>query len=303
MSNVRFRNTDFVDNPIGYDRPIYGNYVIGLTPSVSLTPTSTPSITPTPSSSPIASLTPTPTPSATPLPNPSDIQGLFWWYDASYTSGMITAGTQSNILVEELEGRQVDGSLYPVVNLGVNAPKLDIDALGYYLTFSGGTERLGLTIESPETLSAMTKFLVFTKDSSISNEEMMVEIGTNFRSHYYFTNYGNSETFHAFDYPGPRFTGMYSWPKYPNYLNWTYMTEPLPYNFDAELNEITYNLGPSDVWGPVDMGQLTIGARLNGGNPSNYKFREFILYDRELKVAEINQVVNYLKTKWNYSIW
>ncbi len=35
MSNVSFRNTDFVNNPIGNDRPIYGNEYIGPTPTPS----------------------------------------------------------------------------------------------------------------------------------------------------------------------------------------------------------------------------------------------------------------------------
>ena len=59
MGNVPKRNTEFIDNPIGRDRPIYGNEE--LPP-----PTPTPSVSsgyippsPTPSSSPIP---PTPTP-------------------------------------------------------------------------------------------------------------------------------------------------------------------------------------------------------------------------------------------------
>ena len=74
---IPFRNTEFDNNPIGNDRPIYGNEKLppsptptisvtpSITPTISLTPTITPSITPT------ISHTPTITPTNTLTPSPT----------------------------------------------------------------------------------------------------------------------------------------------------------------------------------------------------------------------------------------
>jgi hypothetical protein len=225
--------TQFIDGPLGLDLPIFGIKVLTQIPSpitptptassIPATPTPTPTEssvpatpTPTPTSSSVpatptptptsssAPATPTPTPSSTPSSSlPSDISGLFWWYDASNTSGMITGGTSLDMTIISLEGRQSNGGDFPVIAIDNHEPELNTDSIGYYINFNGGPERLGLTINEPEVLSAMTKFLVFTKEDSISLEEMMVEIGSDFRSHYYFTNYSESQTFFSFDYPGP----------------------------------------------------------------------------------------------------
>jgi hypothetical protein len=145
---------------------------------------------------------------------------------------------------------------------------------------------------------------VFEKtDVSASPEEMMIEISSASRMHYYFTNYGGTELFRWFDYPGPGNGGLLSWTKAPQFLNWTYMTQPLPYNYGGELNDSISTNDVADTFSPVDLDVISIGARYNGGNPSPYNFREFLIYSRELTPTEINEVETYLKNKWNYGTW
>lgn len=58
MADIIFRRTEFQDNVIGNDRPVYGNNKLVPEPTPTPTPSNTPTSTPAP--------TPTPTPSATP---------------------------------------------------------------------------------------------------------------------------------------------------------------------------------------------------------------------------------------------
>ena len=277
------------------------------TPTPTITASVTPTYTPTPTPSVTPSYTPTntPTPSSTPVTpfSPGSLSGLISWYDSDDVGTLTTGTTGSDVIVSTIDDKSGNG--FDLSNgVTTQQPIFSADSIGNMLVFDGSSDRLyNNSITGYSAVTAFTKFFVFNKSSSVSNEEMMVEISTGSRMDYYFTNYGSSETFRFFDYPGPGITGLFSWDKYPNFLNWTYMTKPSPYNYDGELNDLTFTDSIADNFADVDLDVISIGARSNGGNPSNYQFREFFMYDRELSGTEINQVVTYLKNKWNYNIW
>ena len=282
------RNTTFTNLFGDPDRPIYGNEVVVATPL----PTPTPSSTPSP--------TPTPTPSPTPVFNPASISGIMAWYDTDDSSTISEVSNKVSRIIDK------SGNLFHLEqNTDQYKPIYSSDTIGTYIEFEPtNNQRLSNnTISGYSSLTAITKFIVFEKASSYSNEEMIFQIASTGRIHYYWTNYGSSETLHGFDYPGPRWSGIFSYGAYPNYLNWSYMTKPLPYNFDGNLNDVPANTLVSDNWGPIDVDVFSMGARENGGNPTKAKIREVIFYDRELTTSEINQVEGYLKTKWRYSAW
>jgi len=273
------------------------------TPTPSITPTQTPTqtTTPTPTPTQTGTPTPTPTPSSTPsIPfSPGDISGMIAWYDTS-DSGTIT---ESGGLVSQIDDKSGNGFNLTQAT-GSYQPTLISDSVGDGIQFDGTDDRLSNnTITGFSSVTGMTKFFVFTKSGYTSVEEMLVEISSTDRLHYYGTNYGSSETFTFFDYPGPYVTGLLGWSKSPNFLNWTYMTKPTPYNYDGELNDVTYTSAVADNWGPTNIDQLSIGARTNGGNPSSFVLREVLLYEGEVSSSDINLVETYLKNKWNYSAW
>lgn len=271
------------------DHPILGNVVVvPPPPTPSFTPSSTPAVTPTP------------TPTATPPFNPGTLSGMIAWYDTNDSGTIALSGSKVTRISDK------SGNNFHLEQSNASyQPTYSSDTIGTYIEFDGAsTTRLSnTTISGYSSITATTKFMVFQKRSSYSNEEMLLEFADNYRLHYYWSNYGSSETFHGYDYPGPRWTGIFSDAKYPEYLNWVFMTKPTPYNFDGELNDTTYNSGPADNWGPVNLNRLSLGARANGGNPASFLCREVLLYDRELTTSEINQVESYLKTKWNYGAW
>lgn len=259
-----------------------------------------PSPTPTPSQTALPTPTPsiTPTPSATPGPS-IPMTDLITWYDTSDTSTITEVGGQ----VSQLNDKSGNG-----FNLtqGTSSyqPLTFSDAVGAGIIFDGSDDRLSnTTMTGYSSVTGLTKFFVFTKSATTANEEMIVQIGSTGRLHYYYQDYAGEEQFKSFDYPGPYFSPLLSWSKAPNFLNWTYMTKPSPYNYDAELNDITYTSTAADNWGPQDFNKISIGARDNGGNPSSFVLREILIYENELSTININAVETYLKNKWNYSAW
>jgi hypothetical protein len=241
---------------------------------------------------------PTPTPTPTPTP-PIPMTNMIAWYDASDSSTITESGGQ----VSQLDDKSGNGF---DLTQGTSSyqPLTFSDAVGSGIIFDGTDDRISNTsITGFSSVTGITKFFVFTKSGYTSNEEMIFEISTGTRLDYYGTNYGSSEIFRFFDYPGPFITGLLSWSKAPNFLNWTYMTKPSPYNYDGELNDITYTSALADNWGPTNIDVLSAGARSNGGNPSSFVLREIILYEGELSGTDINTVETYLKNKWNYTSW
>ena len=290
---------------------------------------------PTPTPTPAASLTPTPTPSATPFPTPTPsatppeqfnilaenfdsittelsdnmvieaaptqipTDNMILWYDVSDTGTI----TESGGLVSQLNDKSANG-FNLTQTTEIYKPVLSADSVGDYITFDGVDDRLiNTTMTGYGAITGITKFFVFSKLTTAANEEMIVQIGSTGRLHYYYQDYAGEEIFKAIDYPGPSFGGVLSWSKAPNYLNWVYLTKPSPYNYDSELNDLTWTSAAADNWGPVNFNQIGVGASTIGGNPCSFYLRELIIYEGELSNTYINLVENYLKNKWNYTLW
>tara|TARA_R110000822_G_scaffold95196_12_gene217869 strand:+ start:3012 stop:4097 length:1086 start_codon:yes stop_codon:yes gene_type:complete len=290
---------------------------------------------PTPSPTPAASLTPTPTPSATPYPTPTPsatppeqfnilaedfdsittelndnlviesapteipTDNMIMWYDVSDASTI----TESGGVVSQVNDKSSNG-FNLTQSTEAYKPTLSSDAVGDYISFDGVNDRLiNTTMTGYGAITGITKFFVFSKLTTAAAEEMIVQIGSTGRLHYYYQDYAGEEIFKAIDYPGPSFGGVLTWSKSPNYLNWVYLTKPSPYNYDSELNDLTWTSAAADAWGPVNFDKIGVGASTIGSNPCSFYLRELIIYEGELSSTYINLVENYLKTKWNYTSW
>jgi hypothetical protein len=256
------------------------------TPSVTRTQTPTPTQTPTQTSTPGASPTPTPTitPSATPAPfNPLSLGNLQHWYLS--TSGA-TAASWTNLGL-------LGGSLNQATSL--LHPSIITDTLGSFsgtaVNYTGGEHQFN---SFPlENYSGSSIFIVM-KRNTVGSQNWTIDLaGSAGTCMFIGTNpveIQKDPTIQPADPPIP-------------------VGDPIliaasgesPSFFYATFNDIT----PFDSFPftrPNSSDFLSIGYD-NGQTGNDTSIFEFLIYNRLLNASEYAQVVNYLKTKYQYNSW
>lgn len=252
------------------------------TPTPTNTPTSTSTSTPTPTST----STPTPTPSATPSIPTSNLQH---WY-ISTNSVSVSSWTNLGLL---------GGSLTASVP---NQPALITSSLGSYsgqaVEFTGSDEMGGSF--SSTSYSGLTSFAVvkwknagtyagiyngaFTSqnDDTGANNQF---VPTYQNSSNPYLSVGNSNSI-------SQLPMIYSISGTPG--QWEARYDAKASNFTTSLNVSAAT--PSAV-------SMTIAVAPDGATQPNLTVFEYIVYNRKLTAGEYTQVMNYLKTKYNYASW
>jgi hypothetical protein len=259
-----------------------------VTPTNTGTPTPTPTITPTKTGTPTPTQTgtPTPTPSSTPLIPTSNLQQ---WY-ISNVDASVSSWTNQSYLGNTLANGNVS-----------TQPSLVTSSLGSYsgqaVEFTNNDE-LNSSF-SPITYSGLTTFAVVkwrsantysgfynaafteTNDKSGANN--------NFNTTYVGTatlSTGNSNSVSE--------------------LPMIYSVSGTPGQFEARYDAKSSNFTTSyNVSGatPSAAAAFNIAVGSTGSPVASLTVFEYIVYNRKLTAGEYTQVMNYLKTKYNYASW
>lgn len=271
-------------------------------------PTPTPSVTPSPSSTPAVTPTPTPSPT-TPAFNPSTISDLIGWYDFSDSSNMVLSGDEI-VLVGDQSGNGNDLGSTAGRRPTFTADTITSDpsvksakferASGDY--FANVDLRVGgATFQT----TGYTWFIVMDFSvAGVTGERTLMYLydiaNAKYSSTVYY-NYGGEDSIRT-QYPGAEFDGYSTLDsRYPRTLLWSQVGLPnSPYaQFDAELNDNTYNSAISDAFTFTNMNELYLGTTAG----IDFQVGEVLLYNRLLNSTEISNVETYLKNKWDYTNW
>ena len=271
------------------------------TPTNTATKTSTPTQTPTNTTT----QTQTQTPSHTPTPTPGlpgTIPDIFQWFDASYDIGLTLRQDGSNYFVRQWVPR-VGNTISQ--NTDSFQPQLVPNAKGFPysgVTFTGTSNNMsGLISPTVATPAGNTTFIVSYLENGPN--QLMWSIDTD-----------NGEALSSY-YINLNADGITNTVEMRsiNKLISNRRTQGIA-NFPKVLGVVSGDT--SDALGTFNDVQTTtsrtysIGANMNRirmGNPDSSSalmiMYEVIVYNRKLNQTEVNQVVNYLKTKWNYANW
>ena len=303
----------------------------GSTPSVSVTPTPTPSVTPTM----------TPTPSATPIPvfSPSGITGLQLWFDADDTSTLslsgnlveswTSKGSTPLVLTATTSVRRPEY----ITTGGTGSSNAVL-----FLSSSTAANRSLLTQQdSSQSFNATSGYTIFKVQKNTGNKSAL---GTHGSCNTILYNFGSTNPTTAqqisismvstitdnlrtgtttgfslqYGSPGNSTSDMAAISNY--FLNgysvdYSDLSPTKVYGEDiisgssAYLTS-TYNLANTSFSGKTINGMGMGGSNL-AGTPSgtlttNSEMYEFLVYNRKLTTNEFSQVMNYLRTKWDYVV-
>lgn len=256
------------------------------TPTITSTSTSTPTPTITSTSTPTPTLTPTP--SSTPVAfKPSNLSNLQLWFDS--TSGAsVSSWTNYGLL----GGSASQGT-------STRQPALVSGTLGSYtgqaLNF---TSRDNMTIGFASTnFSAMTAFLVIEQTSNTDQYGIFGPVT--------YQVYGSPSLIRISHSPSTITLSQAN--------SSTLSSQPVLFissgdtsAFDAEL--LAGSLGTFTGTKSADSSGVSLTSMQFGTDPGvttngNFNIYEHIVYNRKLNSTEYNQVVNYLKSKYQYSTW
>jgi len=303
----------------------------GSTPSVSVTPTPTPSVTPTM----------TPTPSATPIPvfSPSGITGLQLWFDADDTSTLslsgnlveswTSKGSTPLVLTATTSVRRPEY----ITTGGTGSSNAVL-----FLSSSTAANRSLLTQQdTSQSFNATSGYTIFKVQKNTGNKSAL---GTHGSCNTILYNFGSTNPTTAqqisismvstitdnlrtgtttgfslqYGSPGNSTADMAAISNY--FLNgysvdYSDLSPTKVYGEDiisgssAYLTS-TYNLANTSFSGKTINGMGMGGSNL-AGTPSgtlttNSEMYEFLVYNRKLTTNEFSQVMNYLRTKWDYVV-
>ena len=314
MGNIT-RNTQYIDW-LGEERPFFGNFIAAtsevpptpsITPSntptttLTATPTPTPSITasPTPTPTPTTTNTPTPTTTNTPTPTPSSIPftpasigQLAIWFDASEPSTMSLRESGGNYFVESWTGRSVPN--YFTQGNAASQPQY-VAGLTYSGVSMAGGKFMSGSLSGYTTPTGITTFWVVSMTNG-NNDFLFGYSSSNAEDVSAFYD-GNPYTEHRT--PGVRRGYLFpSSPKAPNFL------AVISGNSSAQgvsMNDVVQSQA-YDV--PITLGATMTALKLSAaGAPTNGTLYELIIYDTILTQANQALVIDYLKTKWDYTNW
>ena len=261
------------------------------TPTITDTPTQTPTptITDTPTSTPTqtSTSTPTPTPSSTPL---IPISNLQQWYIS--TVGASTSSWNNNGLL--------GGS---IVASNPNQPALITGTLGSYsgqaVEFTASDEMSGSF--SPVTYSGLTSFAVVKWKNAgtyagIYNGAFTSQNDDTGANNQFVPTYANSSN------PYLSVGNSNSISQLPMIYSISGTPGQWEARYDAKSSNFTTSLNVSAAT-PAAATSLVIAVSPDGATQPNLTVFEYIVYNRKLSGAEYTQVMNYLKSKYNYASW
>ena len=267
------------------------------TPSVTMTQTST--NTPTNTSTQTPTPTQTLTPSPTPPFSPASVADIYQWFDASVGSNITTRVSGADTFVESWTGRTGGYSVNQTT--GANQPKLVAGAYGLPfsgITFSGGTDLLSGSAGNVLTPSGNTTFIVcyVPDDTNALLFDVAASGGTSETTTSLYVNAGTVQ--------------MRSVGGSVNRNTWTTITK-YPKLLGATSGNTSTRSGSFNDTTQSSTGTFTSGSRYAtirfstaaAVAPSNGTIYEVIVYNRVLTQTEANNVLTYLKSKWNYSTW
>lgn len=263
------------------------------TPSTTAQVTPTPTQTNTPTTTTTLTLTPTQTSSPTPTPSsvpftPSGVTNLQLWY-MSNSGATISSWTNY-------------GLLGGTINQGVadNQPQIITGTLGSYTgttvqftsrDFMSGS--ITSTNFSSSTVFAVMK-LVTTSSSGWSID--LYGSGTNNNS-WSWQSYNNASTSIARKRPGSSTSPTRT--KQPLLLSTSGTSGSF---FTASYNDVLGTSGSTTYTGN-SVTNVSFGYEPGSGTITDIYVFEFLAYNRVLTSTEYNNVVNYLKTKYQYNTW
>ena len=308
-----FHLTDEASNPLLTEGGDFIDYDFVIPPTPTPTPSQTASPTPTPSITPTLTLTPTPTPSSTAF-SPADISGLIYWSDYSDVNNL-TLDTSTYDSVESVNDSYSGITIFSQLTKA-EQPKYD----GNYFTSSvgaitgntnGGKGLVGTGLTMPSNYTMFVSFKPILSDTSTTTGLSMSDSGAgyggswSFRHHQlktievggtnYLTGIGFSSGGVAFSYPGvstsplsvsigTRYNiGMSFGASGGNMVLNMYNGNNTIY--DTQTVSGTGNSGSQDIVVGWD------GFEKNG-------VMEQFMYNRELTLSEIQQVMDYLNSKY-----
>jgi hypothetical protein len=279
------------------------------TPSVTITPT----VTPTPSVTPTISVTPSLTPSSTPSApfSPDDISGLTIWYDFDDTSTMTLNGS----LIEQVD--DLSGNDFHLTANSGSEPTLSTDSTyggNNTAVFNGSTTELYHYLSSSYVGMTGHSFYYVFKMEEISGGnqqapyQILEDVG------------GDEDRFWGTYYESTNRFRTHTDSMEANFEPYTTFTSQYPYILlkgrvydngaggsviDIEMNDTVPSSTSSGVYDLVNFDKIGVGGRVDAIDNDEMlgNWGEFIFYDRKLTDIEENQVITYLKNKWNYTNW
>ena len=302
----------------------------GSTPSVSVTPTPTPSVTPTM----------TPTPSATPIPvfSPSGITGLQLWFDADDTSTLSLSGN----LVESWTSKGSTPLVLTATTTTRRPQYITTGGTGssnavLFLSSSTAANRSLLTQQdSSQSFNATSGYTIFKVQKNTGNKSASGTIGD---CPFYLYKFGSTNTFTNQQILLRQYSSLQDSIQTGATAGYS-ITYGSPGNFTPDTMAISNyflngysidytDMGPTKVYGediisgssanltstyPMTTsysGKTISGMGIGGynyaGTPTaliatNSEVYEFLVYNRKLTTNEFSQVMNYLRTKWDYVV-
>jgi hypothetical protein len=273
------------------------------TQTLTSTPTGTATSTPTPTTT--LTLTPTLTSTSTPTPtptippfSPSSISNLYQWFDASFAPNLTTRVSGGQTFVESWTGRS--GGYFVNQTTGANQPQLVSGAYGLPfsgVSFSGGSDFMTGSAGNVPTPTGNTVFMVVYQENGVNQLlwDIQASGGTSTPQTSFYVNFDALE---ANTIGGRIRTNTYSLTsKYPKILlsaSGDTSSRGGQIN-DQTISTQTFTTGNNNT--TIRM------STVNGDAPAQGTIFEIIIYHRKLTQSEVNNVVNYLKTKWNYNSW
>ena len=273
------------------------------TASVTATPTPTTTLTATPTQT--STVTPTNTTTTTPTPTPtrpflpSDITDLYQWFDTSVGSNITTRVSGGNTFVESWTGRT--GGYSVSQTTAGQQPQLVAGAYGFPfsgITFSGGNDHLSGIAGNVAIPTGNTTFVVgyALNETNALLFDVAASGGTNETTTSLYVNanivqmrsVGGSSSFNNWNTRS----------KYPKLLGATSgntSTRSGSLNDTVQSSTATFTSGNN--YATIRFSTDTPIA------PSNGTIFEVLVYNRVLTQTEANNVLTYLKSKWDYNNW
>ena len=256
------------------------------TPTNTLTATPTPTPTITNTQTPTNTGSPTPTPSATPSIPISDLQH---WY-ISTNSVSVSSWTNLGLL---------GGSLSASVP---NQPALITSSLGSYsgqaVEFTGSDEMGGSF--SSTSYSGLTSFAVVKWKNAgtyagIYNGAFTSQNDDTGANNQFVPTYQNASN------PYLSVGNSNSISQLPMIYSISGTPGQWEARYDAKSSNFTTSLNVSAA--TPSASSMTIAVAPDGATQPNLTVFEYIVYNRKLSAGEYTQVINYLKSKYNYASW
>jgi hypothetical protein len=280
------------------------------TPSPTTTLTATPTATPT--NTPTTTLTTTPTPSATTsVFSPSSISELRTWYDAADSSTItLRSGTDFIERWNDKSGNnynliQTSASNQPLFTGGTSLAAWSANT---YVYFDGG-DYVARTTGTSFTDSGFTYFFIARIANGRSNDLLLnytdqtppVFVGKyraykSVEAQFQRILLGADSNSMTWQWESPANLGT------KNSYMYGFVSGTTAGSFSGSMNDLTYTFTQGQS-SPDTVNVISLGANNNGDAPMLGYIGEIIVYGKVLTTTESNNVLTYLKNKWNYSGW